>query len=251
MRPTSMATLLLISSSAFGQKAETAPVFDVASVKVSPPTADGMRVRPNVITPTPGGVTMLNISLKAMVQWAYHVQAIQVVGPGWLDSDRYDIVARTSGPASPEQLRRMMQTLLTERFKLVFHRETKEMQAYVVTIAKGGHKMKQSEGEGEMEFKPTGKGLMVLLAHVTLAQLSEMAASPLQGVVVDRTGLEGAWDFTLDASSFVGQAPADREEAIGMIIQALSEQLGIKIDQKKVPAEVMIVEHAEKIPVEN
>jgi len=208
-------------------------------------------MRPNAITPTPGGVTILNTSLKAVVQWAYHMQAIQVQGPAWLDSNRYDIVAKSSEAASPERLRQMMQTLLADRFKLVFHRETKEMQAYVVTVGKNGHKMKPSEGEGEMDAKPTGKGLLVAFTHVTLAQLSEMASSPLQGVVVDQTGLQGAWDFTLDISNMAMQTPTDKEDAIGMIIQVLNDQLGIKIDQKKVAAEVIVVERAEKIPVEN
>ena len=227
------------------------PAFEVASVKVSPPSSEGMRMRPNFITPTPGGVTILNTSLKGVMQWAYHMQAIQVQGPAWLDSNRYDIVARTSEATSPERLRLMMQTLLTDRFKLAFHRETKEMQAYVVTVAKTGHKMKPSEGEGPIEMKPTGKGLNILFTHVTLAELAEMASSPLNGVVVDQTGLKGAWDFTIDGSMFAMQRPADEMEAIGMMIQVMNDQLGIKIDQKKVPAEVLIVDRAEKIPVEN
>jgi uncharacterized protein (TIGR03435 family) len=78
-----------------------------------------------------------------------------------------------------------------------------------------------------------------------------MASNPLQGVVVDQTGLTGAWDFTLDASSFAMSQPTNREDAIGMIIQVLYSQLGIKIDQKKVPAEILVVDRAEKVPVEN
>jgi uncharacterized protein (TIGR03435 family) len=190
-------------------------------------------------------------SFRALVQWAYHLQAIQVSGPGWMDSSHYDVVAKASGPVSNQQLRQMLQTLLAQRFNLVFHRETKEMPAYVVTVGKNGHKMKQSEGEGEMEIKPTGKGLAVAFTHVTLAQLAEFASSPLQGVVVDQTGLQGAWDFTIDVSGVAMTQPTDREDAISMIIQLLSEQLGIKIDLKKVPAEILVVDHAEKIPVEN
>ena len=225
--------------------------FEVASVKVSPPASEGMRFRPNAVDATPGGITMLNSSLKAAIQWAYHLQSIQVVGPNWIDSNRYDIVAKTSEAAPNEKLRGMLQALLADRFKLVVHRETKEMQAYIVTVGKNGHKLKQSEGEGEMEVKPTGKGLQVAFTHVTLAQLSEMTQSPLQGVVVDQTGLQGAWDFTLDMSAAMMQRPTDKEEAIGMMIQIMSEQLGIKIDQKKTAAEVLVIERAEKIPVEN
>lgn len=248
MRTVLAVNLLLIS----GVFAQPAPTFEVASVKASPPSSDSMRMRVQpAITTSPGGATLLNASLKALIQWAYHMQTIQVIGPGWLDQSRYDVVAKTSAPASNEQLRQMMQTLLADRFKLAFHRDAKEMQAYVVTVAKTGHKMKPSEGEGPIEMKPTGKGLNILFTHVTMAELTEMASSPLDGVVVDQTGLKGAWDFTIDGSFFAMQKPADMQEAIGMMIQVMNEQLGIKVDQKKVPAEVLIVDHAEKIPVEN
>jgi uncharacterized protein (TIGR03435 family) len=235
-----------------GALAQPAPTFEVASVKASPPSSEGMRMRVQpTITWSPGGVTMLNASLKALIQWAYHVQTIQVIAPGWLDQNHYDVVAKTSTPASNEQLRQMVQTLLADRFKLEFHRDTKEMQAYVVSVAKTGHKLKPSEGEGPIDMKPTGKGLNILFTHVTMAELAEMASSPLDGVVVDQTGLKGAWDFTVDGSFFAMQKPADMQEAIGMMIQVMNEQLGIKVEQKKFPAQVLIVDRAEKIPVEN
>ncbi len=211
----------------------------------------GQRVRPDAVAISPGVVTMTGVNLKAIVQWAYHLQAIQVQGPGWIESNRYDVVAKAPGPASKEELRRMMRGLLEQRFKLAFHKETKEMLAYVVTVAKGGHKLKQSEGEGEMTAKPTGKGLNVAFSHVTLADFTELASSPLQGVVVDQTGLTGAWDFTLDASMFMMNQPTGIEDVINMLVQIANEQLGIKIEQKKVPAEVFVVDQAEKVPVEN
>jgi uncharacterized protein (TIGR03435 family) len=265
MRVALAASFLVFSASgAFAQPAEPAPAFEVASVKVrSGNDGPGKRLagggpseqpggRPDQITPLPAGVTMLNVRLKAVVQWAYHLQPIQVSGPGWLDGDRFDIIAKAAGPATAEQLRVMTQTLLAERFKLSFHRETKEMEAYVVTVAKGGHKLKQSEGEGELDVKPdSGNRMKAAFTHVTLAQLSEMVSSPLQGVVVDQTGLKGSWDFSLDISNFADARPTSIDDAVGMIVQAVSQQLGIKIDQKKLPAEVLIVDHAERVPVEN
>ena len=250
MRAALAANLLVISGAlgAFGQPSEP-PAFEVASVKASP-SGEGMRVRPNVTT-DPGSVTMTYMPLRAVIQWAYHMQTVQIIGPGWLDSSRYEITAKAAGPSSDDKLRQMMQTLLAVRFKLACHRETKEMQAYVVSIAKGGHKMKPSEGDGPMDLKPTGKGLNIAFTHVTLAQLAEMAGSPLQAVVVDQTGLKGEWDFTIDASTFAMQKPSDMEDAISMMIQVMNDQLGIKVEQKRVPAEVMIVEHVEKTPVEN
>jgi len=78
-----------------------------------------------------------------------------------------------------------------------------------------------------------------------------MSQSPLQGVVVDQTGLTGAWDFSLDASSFAMTQPTGIDDLINMVIQAINEQLGLKIEQKKIPAELLTVDHAEKVPVEN
>lgn len=253
MRMALAASSLLITSACglLAQPAAKPPEFEVASVKSSPATSEGMRIRRNSISDSPGGITILNASLKAAVQWAYHLQAIQVIGPGWLDSGRFDIIAKTAGPASNPELRQMLQTLLADRFKLACHRETKEMKAYVITVAKGGHKLTPSEGEGEMQVKPTGKGLNIQFTHVTMDRLAAIAESPLDGVVVDQTGLKGAWDFTIDGSFFAMQKPADLAEAIGMMIQLLNEQLGIKVEQKKVATEIMIVDHAEKAPVEN
>jgi uncharacterized protein (TIGR03435 family) len=237
---------------AFGQSPEPAPAFDVASVKVNAAgVGEGQRGR-ETITPSPGGVTMTNVHLKSVVQWAYHVQGIQVTGPGWLDNDTYDIVARAAGQTPLDRLRVMMQTLLAERFKLALHRETKDMPAYVLTVAKGGHKLTESKGGGDMEVKPNGR-MGVSFSRVTLAQLSELTSSPLQGVVVDQTGLKGRYDFSLDMSSYMtGDArPMGIDDRINMLIQAVNEQLGIRIDQKKVPSEVLIVDHAEKVPTEN
>jgi uncharacterized protein (TIGR03435 family) len=248
-----LGTTLLICTvcAAFGQS-EAPAAFDVASVKA---IGAGEGRGRETITPSLGGVTMKNVHLKSVVQWAYHLQAIQVSGPAWLDDNRYDIVAKTAGEVPMERQRAMMQTLLADRFKLAFHRETKEMPAYVVSVAKSGHKLKPSQGEGEMEVKPTAGGRMAAaFSHVTLAQLSEMAASPLQGVVIDQTGLKGSYDFTLDMSPFMGGGdfrPTGIEDIITILIQAAKEQLGIIIEQKKTPVEILIVDHAEKAPVEN
>jgi uncharacterized protein (TIGR03435 family) len=105
-----------------------------------------------------------------------------------------------------------------------------------------------------MKVKPSGNGRMAAaFTNVTLAQLSEMASSPLQGVVIDQTGLKGSYDFTLDMSPFIGGdfRPTRIEDMIAMFIQAAKEQLGIIIEHKKAPVELLIVDDAEKAPVEN
>jgi uncharacterized protein (TIGR03435 family) len=250
------AVLIFCACGAVGQPAEGPRAFEVVSVKADTAgTGEGPGRGREIVTPSPSGVTMMNVHLKSVMQWAYHLQAIQISGPGWLDDNRYDIVAKAPAETTTERQRAMMQTVLAQRFKLAFHRETKEMPAYVLTVAKSGHKLKQSESEGEMELKPGGNNKMTAaFTRVTLAQLSEMASSPLQGVVVDHTGLKGSYDFTLDLSPFLGGGdfrPTGIEDMIAIFIQAAKEQLGIIIEQKKVPVEILIVDHAEKIPVEN
>src|SRR5260370_1020103 len=79
---------------------------------------------------------MRNVNLKTCIRWAYHVTEYQVTGPAWLDSERYEIAGKAAGPAAEDQLRLMMQPLLQERFKLAFHRQTKEIAAYVLVIGK-------------------------------------------------------------------------------------------------------------------
>ena len=247
--------LICAACSAFGQPAEAVAAFDVASVKADTVgVGEGAGRGREVITPSPAGVTMRNVHLKSVVGWAYHLQAIQISGPAWFDNDRYDIVAKATGEAPADRLRIMMQTLLAERFKLTFHRETKDVLAYVVSVAKGGHKLKESQGEGEMEVKPNGR-MGASFYRVTLAQLTEMVSSrsPLQGVVVDQTGLKGRYDFSLDMSGFMSGdfRPTGIDDMINILVQAANDQLGIKIEQKKVPAERLVVDHAERVPVEN
>jgi uncharacterized protein (TIGR03435 family) len=240
---------------AFGQPA--APAFEAASVKVSATGSggEGAGSGREMVTPSPAGITMRNVHLKSVIQWAYHLQAIQVSGPAWLDENRYDVVAKAAGEVPADQQRVMLQALLAQRFKLACHPETKAMPAYVLTVAKGGHKMKKSETEGEMELKPSGNNRMVAsFSKVTVAQLAEFASSPLQGVVVDQTGLKGGYDFTLDLSQLMGGGdfkPTGIDDMVNLLIQAAKEQLGIIIEQKRVPTELLIVDHAEKVPVEN
>ena len=250
----STALLIFSAGGAFAQPAETPPAFEVASVKASAAGTGEGRGR-ETVNPSPAGITMMNVHLKSVMQWAFHLQGIQISGPSWLDDNRYDIVAKAAGETPTDRQRIMMQTLLAARFKLAYHRETKEMPAYVLTVAKSGHKLKPSESEGEMDLKPSGKSPMAAaFTHVTMAQLLERLSPALPGVVIDQTGLKGTYDFNLDMSPYIGGGdfhPTGIEDVITLIIQAAKEQLGIIIEQKKVPVEVLIVDHAEKIPMEN
>src|SRR5579864_5159273 len=118
-------------SAALGQ----APSFDVASIHSTKGVGEGRRREK--IDINPGTVTMTNVSLKSAIRWAYHVMDYQVSGPDWLGSERFDIAAKAADQASEEQLRAMLATLLTDRFKLSYHRQTKELPAFVLLVARG------------------------------------------------------------------------------------------------------------------
>jgi uncharacterized protein (TIGR03435 family) len=257
-RPIGSVSLFLFNAClAFSQPAAAPPAFEVASVKVN--TAginEGMGRGREIVTPSPAGISMINVRLKSVIQWAYHVQPVQISGPGWLDVDRYDIIAKAAGATPEDQLRQMMQKLLADRFKLALHRESKEMLAYVITVAKSGLKIKikESTSEGDMSIQPSGEAAATI-ERATVSRLAEMLSEPLQSPVIDETGLTGRYDFKIDLTSFMANLDHDHpmgiNDAISLIIQAAQQQLGIKIDQKKMPVEMLMVDHAEKLPVEN
>ncbi len=222
---------------AFGQG------FDVASVKPNPEGRGREQVESSPIT-----LTMRKASLGFCIHWAYDVRRDQIVGPDWLNRENYDIVAKAAGPSTEHQLRVMLQALLAERFKLTIHRETKTLPVYEMVVAKAGPKLIESKSEsGNVR---TGRGSYEI-PHTTLPEfalrLQELGA--VDYPVVDRTGIPGTFDITLN---FVdGYRP--RADAIpgASTFTILEEQLGLKLELRKVPTEVLVIEHAEKIPIGN
>jgi len=225
------------------------PVFDAASVRASQ-AGD----RREGIQANPGSLNMRNVSLKSAIRWAYHVMDYQVSGPDWLGFERFDIVAKAAGPAPEAELRTMLQALLAERFKLVLHKETKELPAYVLLVAKGGIKFHESKEEGELAMvpPPDKNHLTVNLKRVPASQFVEMLSSALHAPVINNTGLEGRYDATLDIGKYMSDTPKDGPfDPIPMIVTGLQEELGLKLESKKMPLDLLIIDHAEKVPVEN
>ena len=224
------------------------PAFEVASFRIS--ASDGAR-RGERIEVSPGSLIMGNVRFVTAVRWAYHVLEYQVSGPGWIGDERYDIVAKAGLPVEESELRKMLQTLLAERCGLTIHREGKEMQAYVVTVGRNGHKMTQSTTEGPMSVKLNG--LVLTIERADLDEVAAMATQPLRGPVVNATGLKGRWDLKLDAAPYLAEASNIKElpEMVGLAITAAREQLGLNVESKKVPVEMIVIDRAEKTPSEN
>jgi uncharacterized protein (TIGR03435 family) len=215
--------------------------FEVASVKPNPSGSghsdidvDGNLLRMN------------NVTLKACITWAFRMTDSQVYGPDWLGSERFDIVAKAeAGKPQPE----MLASVLAERFKLAVHRETKELTIYALVVAKNGPKLKKVDpGEDDT----TSRRGHLTATRVSMSGLARFLAGPnvrLGRPVVDKTGLDGVFDFNLDWSPEGSQEKA--ADALPSIFIALQEQLGLKLDAQKGPVEVLVVDHVEKIPTEN
>ncbi len=309
--------VVFMSCAALAQTAENSPTFEVASVKPAAPITGnfirvGMRGGPG--TPDPGQITYTNVTVKNVLMNAYGVKGFQISGPGWLDSERYDIVAKLPRGATKAQFMVMLQNLLAERFKLTLHREKKDLPMYALVVGKNGPKMKESvedpapkEGDapkgggpadGPMPPPPPGKlpmgkdGFPVLPPAMggrggtsmifmngnvrmtankqTMAGLCEMLSTQFDLPVVDMTELTGKYDFTLYfapeglAGMRVMGGPPPGEGGPGMPVEiapdaqsnpslfaALQEQLGLKLEQRKGPVDLLVIDHLEKAPVEN
>jgi uncharacterized protein (TIGR03435 family) len=222
--------------------------FDVASVRASVGRAR------ESIQVSPDSVTMRNVSLKSSLRWAYHVMDFQVQGPEWMGSDRFDIVAKSAGPADEAQLQAMMQELLADRFKVELHRQTREVQAYLLEVGKNGPKFQESQTEGESDIQ-AGKERMtvVTVQRAPMSQLIDMLSRVLQAPVVDMTGLKGRYDITIDIAKYLPdlQPATGPPDIVSVLMTGLQQELGLKVESKKTPLEFLIVDHVEKTPAEN
>jgi uncharacterized protein (TIGR03435 family) len=230
-----------------------AQAFEVATVKVRPP--DAPRRRPDIQT-APGHLTMRDVSIGNLLIWSYKVSPWQISRQEVFQGDRYDIAAKAATPATTDEMRVMVQALLMERFQIKMHRETKEMAAYALVEAKGGHKLtpaKTDDGPGVLPVADQGK--MALNSRAgTLDQLAMFLSDPLRTPVIDKTGLKGRYDFDIDITDFlrVPRQPGEPEpDPVAILQTALPKQLGLRLEARKLPIEMLIIDHFETKPVEN
>jgi uncharacterized protein (TIGR03435 family) len=240
---------------AFWAAAALGQTFEVASIKVSEVFRQGGEGRGRVDIQAVPGVTMRNVALGHAIIWAYKVAPVQITNVQNVMNERYDILAKAGGPAKTDEMRVMMQALLAERFKLALHRETKEMSAYALTEAKGGHKLKEAEAADGNGVLPV-QGKMALGGQsATLDQLGMFLADPLRAPVVDMTGLKGRYDFTLDISEYLPKGPRQPGEPepdpVSILQTALPKQLGLRLEARKLPIQMVIIDHVEKPSLEN
>jgi uncharacterized protein (TIGR03435 family) len=221
--------------------AVAAPAFEVASIKAND-------VGGNSVEITPGTVSVHSATLRACMTWAYSVQRSQVTGANatisrMLDSERYDIVAKSAGPVPVNQLKHMLQQLLADRFAMTLHHERREMQTYALLVEKGGPKLRESTDEGERVER--GSKLTRQWTRTRMAEFADQLSEAMEAPVVDETGLTSKYDFALDLTPYL-QRTGERPDVGTMMVTAIKEQLGLKLASRRAPVDVLVIDHIEK-----
>lgn len=251
--------LILIASAIARGRAQSSspstPTFDVASIKQNKSGDRGFGLPP----PVGDRLTLTNVPLSMLIQYAYHLQDFEVSGTrGWMESERYDVVAKAKGKVTEDDARRMLQSLLAERFKLKVRRESKDLPIYALTIAKGGLKIKQSAGECAPQASCGGFRLyqrsQLSGEKVPIVELRDILSTLTGRPVVDKTGLNGTFDISLkwtpDAVMAVGAEPGAPAGPPGSsLFTALQEQLGLRLESQKGSVEILVVDAAERPPL--
>jgi uncharacterized protein (TIGR03435 family) len=259
MRPVTLSVLLAVSALA---QNPAPPAFEVASVKINQQfRQDNRATWLRSIETSPGRLTFRNVNLTMIVAWAYQLQWPQIVGPAGMDSQRYDILAKAGGPASDAEMRLMLRALLAERFKLAEHRETRQMEVLALLVPKSGHKMTESTVEGPTRTRQDpDRGTVV--EGALLAEMAEDMSREMAVPIVDMTGLKGRFDFLFNPQKYVAglrsQVMADPQHALNeaevrlMVMQeTVAGQLGLRLEARRAPVEVLVIDRIEKSPSEN
>jgi len=228
--------------------AAQSPAFAVATIR---PSAEQVKFESDGATGIlPATLHMRDVTIDTCIKWAYNVQESQVLGPDLLRSERYDILAKADQPVSEDQMKLMLRNLLAERFKLTFHRETKEMRAHALTVARSGHKLHASAAGTKPSRENTARS--TIAKGLTIQEFAAFLAGPLKTPIVDQTGLKGRYDFVLDFTPYLPPGgPRGLDDFLDAIPATLEGELGLKLErQSKIPIEVLVIDHVEK-PSEN
>jgi uncharacterized protein (TIGR03435 family) len=232
--------------------------------------ADASRIKGGPGTADPERITATGITFQGLITAAYGVRNEQVSGPGWISDSKYVLEAKVPPGATREQMKLMLQKALADRFKLVLHRQQKDLPAWELTIVKDGSKLKPAADQSaapQMKFEvrsgvrydtytafrisktdpsESGVSLDAILSQY-LAAIG-MAPAGTTPNIADKTGMTGKYDINLEYSV----PRRDGSEASGLdLIAALEKQLGLRLEQKKTATDVLIIDRVEKVPTNN
>jgi uncharacterized protein (TIGR03435 family) len=242
------AAIFILSATAVAMLYAQQPAFEVATVKANH-SGDGSTGFPGV---RDGMVTARNASLKMLLRAAYDLSESRIMGPGWLDTDRFDVTAKPPQGVPASEMMPMLQTLLTERFHLAVHREMKEMPVFDMIVAKGGLKLSLSDPAHPFPTPPANPGGAMNFGAGTMPQIAQRLGGAAGRPILDKTGLEGSYGFLViytpvsaqSAGNALSSGPPD-------FFTAVEQQMGLKLETKNEPIEVLVVDHAERVPTEN
>lgn len=241
--------MLLVVSGFAGVRAQT---FEVASVRIPPPHVIGQPYDIAVGVIQNDTVTFTNASLADCIRFAYGLSGnLQLVAPDWISSSefRYNIMAKTAPGAARDRIPQMMQALLAERFKVTFHREQRVLNYFALVIAKSGPKMPGPTATPATLPAGVHGQLRILSNSMPMASLVSSLSRYMRALVVDRTRLAGEFEVKLVWTPEDRPVPEDQRGA--SVFTAVEEQLGLKLESRKGPMEVMVIDRAERTPTEN
>lgn len=242
------ALILLVAATAFAQPPEAHPTFEAASIKLDNSGGNG-----SSSNGSKGQVVITNQSLKRLIERAYNVKPLQVSGPDWMENVHLDIVAKYPPDTKNEDRPLMLRALLEERFHLAVHHKTEEKPGFALVVAKGGFKLKPVANEGGSSSSSNGGRVRTWkVQRESMVQLADYVTRTLGEMVVDQTGLEGVYDFEMRYTND-DQKPDDNAgvDTAPSLFTALQETLGLRLKPEKVPVDIIVVDHVERVPVEN
>jgi len=301
------ASLVFVTAAAWAQ---SGPTFEVASIKKAEPLSvnAAMAGKMNLgMTIDNAQVNVKSLSLSELMRVAYKVKSFQISGPDWLNAERYTITAKMPAGTNRDQVPEMLQALLADRFKLTFHRETREENVYALVVMKSGLKLQESSDDaapgsapggpaaplaptptdgsaqvrvnvtsdaggavntaspnGSMKMLPRENGMRIQLTHMNAVGMVEMLGRFVERPVVDMTDLKGRYDFTLDVGfedmltlaraagmAIPVQAPQAAAEPGSSAVFTAIQQYGLKLEPRKAPIDLLVIDHVEKTPTEN
>jgi len=250
MNPWTICALLLSSSVAPAQQPPAKMEFEVASIRPSTPTPDG-----NVhvwMSSDAGMLRYTNVTLRDCLRVAYDVKEWQIQGPDWIGSARFDIVAKLPAGTSESQIPEMLRAALRQRFKLTAHHETREAAIYALLVAKGAPALKPvavpaADVDTGTSMATDESSVHLKAPMATPATLAELISRFAQHPVIDMTGLQGRYDFDVALS---WETVRDMQSGSGSIHDSL-QRYGLKLELRKSPLEMLLVDRVEKTPTEN
>ena len=246
-------TIALLSMCAFGQAGSTGtPAFETVSVKLHQTEGPRGAVQVSRVgAGTPRGMfdqlTATNATVKQLIQFAFRLLDSEIFGPGWIETEGYDITARPAVPTTFTQMQAMLRTILAERFNLRSHRETKEIPVYWLTVADGGAKLRDAKEEetfnasvaGRSPFRPGFGGIFTVK---DLPGFAERLSRGIGRPVVDKTGIKGRYWFQIEWA-----ADQERPGTVSpALLKALQEQTGLTLEEHTAPMEVLVIDSVER-----